>query len=57
MPNRAMDETFGIDAPNTFFNGFNNNSPKDIITGSKPANVLEPGFSIPKITDSYKAGY
>jgi oxalate decarboxylase len=38
----------------TFFNGFNKNFPKDIVTGSKPANALEPGFSIPKITDSYK---
>jgi oxalate decarboxylase len=54
MPNRVMDKTFGIKSPMTFFNGFNKNSPKDIVTGSKPANVLEPGYSIPKITDSYK---
>ena len=54
MPNRVMNTTFGIKAPNTFFNGFNKNSPKDIVTGSKPAGVLEPGFSIPKIPNSYK---
>lgn len=54
MPNRVMDKTFGIKSPMRFFNGFNKNSPKDIITGSKPANVPEPGYSIPKITDSYK---
>jgi oxalate decarboxylase len=29
-------------------------TPKDIVTGSKPVNVPEPDFSIPKITDSYK---
>jgi oxalate decarboxylase len=54
MPNRVMDKTFGIKSPMTFFNGFNRNSPKDIVTGSKPASVLESGYSIPKITDSYK---
>jgi len=54
MPNRVMDRTFGIKPPNTFFNGFNKNSPKDTVIGSKPASIIEPGFSIPKIPNSYK---
>jgi oxalate decarboxylase len=54
MPNLVMDKTFGIKPSNTFFNGFNKNSPKDIVTGSKPASVLEPGSSIPKIPNSHK---
>jgi oxalate decarboxylase len=42
MPDRVLNATFGIKPPTpTFFNGFNNNSPKDIVIGSKKANVLE----------------
>ena len=41
MPDRVLNATFGIRPPApTFFNGFNNKSPKDIVIGSKPANVL-----------------
>jgi oxalate decarboxylase len=42
MPDRVLNETFGIKPPTpTFFNGFNNKSPKNIVIGSKPANVSE----------------
>ena len=42
MADRVLNATFGIKSPTTtFFNGFNNKSPKDIVIGSKPANVLE----------------
>ena len=54
MPNRVMNETFGIKLPNIFFNGFNKNSPNDIVIGSKPASVVEPGSSIPRIPNSHK---
>jgi oxalate decarboxylase len=59
MPNHVMDKTFGIKSPNTFFNGFNNNSPNDIVIGSKRdtiemANTLEPGLSVTKTPNSYK---
>jgi oxalate decarboxylase len=41
MPDRVLNATFGIKPPTaTFFNGFNNKSPKDIVIGSKPANTL-----------------
>jgi oxalate decarboxylase len=41
MPDRVLNATFGIKPPTaTFFNGFNNKSPKDIVIGSKKANVL-----------------
>ena len=43
MPDRVLNATFGIRPPTpTFFNGLNNKSPKDIVIGSKPANLLEP---------------
>ena len=45
MPNRVMNATFGIKPPNIFFNGFNKNSSNDIVVGSKPASVVEPGSS------------
>ncbi|MER5175441.1 MAG: cupin domain-containing protein [Candidatus Nitrosocosmicus sp.] len=54
MPNRVMNKTFGIKPPNTFFNGFNNNSPIDIVIGSKPTNMLEPVSPITKIPNSHK---
>jgi oxalate decarboxylase len=53
MPNRVMNATFGIKPPSTFFNGFNKNSPNDIVIGSKPANTVEPA-SMTKIPSSYK---
>ena len=42
MPDRVLNATFGIKPPTaTFFNRFNNKSPKDIVIGSKPpANTL-----------------
>ena len=41
MPDRVLNATFGIKPPAPiFFNGFNNKSPKDIVIGSKPANML-----------------
>lgn len=67
MPNRVMNKTFGINPPaTTFFNGFNNNSTKDIVTGLKKTtittnnnnnnnnNTLQPGTNIPNIPNSYK---
>ena len=39
MPNRVMNKTFGITPPDTFFRGFNNNSPIDIVIGSKRSNI------------------
>ena len=54
MPNRVMDKTFGINPPHTFFNGFNNNSPVDIVIGSKPSNLPEPGSSTRRIPNSHK---
>jgi oxalate decarboxylase len=64
MPNRVMNKTFGINPPATFFNGFNNNSTKDIVTGIKKTtttittnnnnNTLQPGTNIPNIPNSYK---
>jgi oxalate decarboxylase len=53
MPNRVMNATFGIKPPSMFFNGFNKNSPNDIVIGSKPANTVEPA-SMTKIPSSYK---
>ena len=49
-----MNKTFGITPPNTFFRGFNNNSPIDIVIGSKPANIPETGSSMTKIPSSHK---
>ena len=41
MADHVLNATFGIKPPTaTFFNGFNNKSPKDIVIGSKKANVL-----------------
>jgi len=62
MPNKVMNKTFGINPPNTFFNGFNNNSTKDIVTGLKKTttittnsnNILQSGINIPNVTNSYK---
>ncbi len=54
MPNRVMDKTFGITPPNAFFHGFNNNSPIDIVIGSKPTNIQETDSSITKIPNSHK---
>ena len=40
MADHVLNATFGIKPPTaTFFNGFNNKSPKDIVIGSKKANV------------------
>ena len=62
MPNRVMNKTFGINPPNTFFNGFNNNSTKDIVTGLKKTttvttnnnNTPQSGINIPNVPNSYK---
>jgi oxalate decarboxylase len=62
MPNKVMNKTFGINPPNTFFNGFNNNSTEDIVTGLKKTttsttnsnNILQSGINIPDVTNSYK---
>jgi oxalate decarboxylase len=61
MPNRVMNKTFGINPPNTFFNGFNNNSIKDIVTGLKKTatvtannNTLGSRINIPNVPNSYK---
>jgi oxalate decarboxylase len=59
MPDRVLNATFGIKPPTTLFNGFNNKSPKDIVIGSKPANVLEPAAStttnsMTRIADPHK---
>ncbi|MDQ6723417.1 MAG: cupin domain-containing protein [Thermoproteota archaeon] len=64
MPNRVMNKTFGINPPNTFFNGFNNNSTNDIITGLKKTtpfttnnnnnNTPKSGINIPNMPNSYK---
>lgn len=61
MPNRVMNKTFGINPPNTFFNGFNNNSTKDIVTGLKKTatgtannNTLSSRINIPNVPNSYK---
>jgi oxalate decarboxylase len=64
MPNRIMNKTFGINPPNTFFNGFNNNSTKDIVTGLKETttittnnknnNTPQSGINIPNTPNSYK---
>ena len=59
MPNRVMNKTFGINPPNTFFNGFNNNSTKDIVTGLKKIttvttnsnNTPQSGINIPNVTE------
>jgi oxalate decarboxylase len=53
MPDRVMNATFGIKPPSTFFNGFNKNSPNDIVIGSKPANTVEPA-SMPRIPSPHK---
>jgi oxalate decarboxylase len=61
MPNRVMNKTFGINPPNTFFNGFNNNSTKDIVTGLKKTtniitnnNIPQSGIDILNVPNSYK---
>ena len=62
MPNRIMNKTFGINPPKTFFNGFNNNSTKDIVTGLKEKttittnnnNTPQSGINIPNTPNSYK---
>ena len=62
MPNKVMNKTFGINPPATFFNGFNNNSTKDIVTGVKKTtttiitnnNNTEAGINIPNVPNSYK---
>ncbi|MGN6822627.1 MAG: cupin domain-containing protein [Candidatus Nitrosocosmicus sp.] len=63
MPNKVMNKTFGINPPNTFFNVFNNNSTKDIVTGLKKTtttttnnnnSTLQSGINIPNIPNSYK---
>ncbi len=61
MPNRVMNKTFGINPPNTFFNGFNNDSTKDIVTGLKKTatgtannNTLGSRINIPNVPNSYK---
>ena len=54
MPNRVMNKTFGITPPNTFFRRFNNNSPIDIVIGSKPANIPKTGSSMTRIPNSHK---
>lgn len=60
MPDRVLNETFGIKPPTpTFFSEFNNNSPKDIVIGSKPENVLDvatatPSNSMTKIANPHK---
>jgi oxalate decarboxylase len=62
MPNRVMNKTFGINPPNTFFNGFNNNSTKDIVTGLKKTttiitnnnNTPPSGIDILNVPNSYK---
>jgi oxalate decarboxylase len=61
MPNRVMNKTFGINPPNTFFNGFNNNSTKDIVTGLQKTatvtannNTLGSRINIPNVPNSYK---
>jgi oxalate decarboxylase len=53
MPDRVLNATFGIKPPTaTFFNGFNNKSPKDIVIGSKPANTLGATAAIPAADNS-----
>jgi oxalate decarboxylase len=61
MPDWVMNKTFGINPPNTFFNGFNNNSTKDIVTGLKKTatvtannNTLGSRINIPNVPNSYK---
>jgi oxalate decarboxylase len=61
MPDRVMNKTFGINPPNTFFKGFNNNSTKDIVTGLKKTttistnnNTPQSGINISNIPNSYK---
>jgi oxalate decarboxylase len=57
MPDRVLNGTFGIKPPTpAFFNGFNNKSPKDLVIGSKPANLPEPSAvnSVTRITNPHK---
>ena len=56
MPNRVMNKTFGINPTKTFFNGFNHNSSKDVVIGSKLSDIsmFESSSSFLNMPNSYK---